>query len=271
MLEIVATTIPEFMRSLLVTEPHLQGEHWYFRGQRDSRWGLVPSSRRTSSWDRFGGAGSHGLACVNQFVTSSDEELKKVEKDLLHTVGRIVKRMGLPPHLAVGDELLAFTQHLGLPTRLLDWTSSPWTAAYFAATDALDYVEREEGRMAVFALSKRFLEAPGMHDVRKLKVTFAGNSNLLAQQGVLMELQGGRIDLLEGCTFESPAPDERRQSGVSHELMKITLPWKKAAELLATLRSQEVHAATIFPGNIGVAGLVREVRLGHVLKSRLAG
>jgi hypothetical protein len=260
MIEIATATISDFMRSLLVTEPHFSGGDWFFRGQADVRWGLVPSSRRWKSWERFGGAERHKLKCDADFVITSDKDLARVEKSLLHTLNDVVKRMGHPVHLEQGDDtLLAFAQHIGLPTRLLDWTRSPWTAAYFAAADAAKHSEKE-GSLAIFAMSMVFLDhAP----LRKLHISSGGNPNLLAQQGVLLELEGERADLIKDFDFKirpvghKPTIEERARN--DHQFFRITLPWSLALDLLRTLRAQELHAATIYPGQVGIAELVREL------------
>lgn len=65
-------------------------------------------------------------------------------------------------------DLMAMAQHHGVPTRLLDWTTKAFTAAYFAASSALAsfYKWESHHRMAVWGLNT---EVIGLHNKVVLK------------------------------------------------------------------------------------------------------
>ncbi|MGR9000065.1 MAG: FRG domain-containing protein [Gammaproteobacteria bacterium] len=88
-----------------------------YRGQRDARWGLVSAVHRTSL-----------VKSIPDLKGYADFMLPQVHDALEAWVGRswdLKNALGLA-------EFLAFVQHNGFPTPLLDWTASPYIAAYFA-------------------------------------------------------------------------------------------------------------------------------------------
>jgi hypothetical protein len=104
--------------------------NWAFRGQADANWPLLSALSRQ----------------FLNFKISPAEWLDQEERIL-----RIFKRkahhfLDHPPAAEAEFEWLALMQHHGAPTRLLDFTWSPYVAAFFA-------LERATGDAAVWAVN----------------------------------------------------------------------------------------------------------------------
>jgi len=115
MKEYIVTGLSDIHGYVADMEPGLAS---IFRGVRDMRYTLVPSIGRRAS-------------------ARESVSLSRIERRML----RLFKESALPylDFRPRNDwEWLALAQHHGLPTRLLDWTTNPLVAAYFAIEKAHD-------------------------------------------------------------------------------------------------------------------------------------
>ena len=96
----------------------LDNHHWAFRGQRDAAWKLTPSIERLKR------------TYSSSFRSDAEDYVRQAFKRRAHHYLQHLPRDG--------EELewMALMRHHGAPTRLLDWTRSPYVAAFFAITEA---------------------------------------------------------------------------------------------------------------------------------------
>lgn len=91
------------------------GKKFYFRGQADSSWRLKTTYHRSSE--------GKGIEMKNY--------LTEIMYDVNYQVSSFDKPVDLSNSVEFGS-FLAKLQHHGFPTPLLDWSLSPYIAAYFA-------------------------------------------------------------------------------------------------------------------------------------------
>jgi hypothetical protein len=202
------------------------GEKYVWRGVTNSTWCL------TASLDRF-------------LTEAHLADKAKTKSVLAKNFRRAMSRIGRTVS-DNDDECWALAQHLGLPTPMLDWTHSPWIAAYFAVT-GMDASTPPARRTAVLWRLDSDAVPDSSSDVRKVPVE-AGNRNtrLLAQEGLFTE------SLKYACLIK--ALDELGKLDV---LYAYTFPMAIAEELMTAVRSMLITDSRLFPDEVGA---VREAR-----------
>jgi hypothetical protein len=168
--------------------------------------------------------------------------------------------------------LVAIAQHNGMPTRLLDWSTSHLIATYFAASGALADIGREQetsfpdcrqvkGDLAVWRLDAA-MTGPDTSPLRVFYPPYADNANLSAQKGLFTHWESNQVNLDDPADLRPL--DALIMGWHPDALLKVQLPRALAPNLLVLLERRGIDAATVFPGYAGGVNAVRETEIAEL-------
>ncbi|MBI3666581.1 MAG: FRG domain-containing protein [Acidobacteria bacterium] len=256
---------------------------WYFRGQRDACWPLRTTLERL-------------LDPIRGRVVNAEPYPRYASGSVASSVGARIELLILRAfqaraskfisNLPQADETLewlALMRHWGLPARLLDVSTSPYVALYFALCDLLQCNKTPDTLAAVWAINHVPLRATGSlqadvfahtdlsgpdlfneHFVGEDRKAFAApvhprthNERLAAQQGTFLCIADVDLSFGDNVTKHMPVNE---LSGMSL-VHRLEIARGAATEFLERLSSMNIHSASLFPDLQGYTRFIEQCLL----------
>ena len=188
---------------------------YWFRGQSNRRWGLIPKIGRKEKFIRY-----------DMFFSRQFRRLSMPFLDLSHTPSNKV-------------EWTMLAQHHGLPTKLLDWTSNPLVALYFAVNENFS----KDG--AVWVISSDMLPELNEENVseEKTQVSAFHPSHI-----------SSRITTQSSFSTYHPNPklDISKNKQTQKLLKKIIIEKEVKPAIIMQLNQLGINQLSLFPGLDGL-------------------
>lgn len=233
--------------------------NFLFRGQSCGGWPLWSSFDRIM--DKFNIKGTdieiNYLKMINDFIKNGTD-LEIIDSSMALSPDETIKARFLrDPKLRRDVE--SFAQHHGLPTRLLDWSDSPYVAAFFGFCEppsecgSCDQVTRTCTAKTSVVWCIDMIGAQDIfddHDLSFVDNTGKGNRRKVWQRGSFTANWTNQIRFEDIFLKKS---NKTRQDPMYPVLFKCTIPQTERAAALNDLELMRINYLSVYPDIDGLA------------------
>jgi len=228
-------TVIEFLNAIQGLENQLIAQ-WFFRGHCNEEFRLTPSLFRLDNSETF-------------------SDWKKLGSYMLESF----KREALP-HLSIipksEEDWLTLAQHHRLPTRLLDWTTNPLVALYFAIEKPS---ENDFSHVWCYGVASTNNCFPVSSLIARRINTEISSYILLPQHlSPRITAQSGCFSIHDYPNGDAPFIPFNEQAMTNYnEFAKINIREQDKTNILNELYLLGIHEGFLFPGLEGIAQKIR--------------
>lgn len=208
----------EDIHSILTALPPHGDIGWWFRGQADKNWRLIPKAGR----DEYYLPDGRHFGRFNDWLSSASPYLREETENKW--------------------ELLAIAQHHGLATCLLDWSFNPLVALYFACVDLAD----KDGCLFVYQ-PVGFIDEK-LHTFKSTNINGGGFRPRAVNQRI--QNQRSVFTVHVDPNFEignAPLSDEWGRLAGAHSLYKIVIPAALKPAVIKMIEAYGISWVYLFP------------------------
>lgn len=211
-------------------------KNYFYRGQRDPSWKLQTSFHREATAFNYSLLDYLNIIVpeINYYVSAQQNEMINLDNKVELT------------------SFLALLQHHGFPTPLLDWSLSPYIAAYFAFRD-LDEVspQSDHVQIYIFDSSEWISTYEQIYDLREttkdyvsvIRPAAMNNQRLIAQRGAYTI---SNVNDLESHLLNMGSIKQKTF------LYVVDIPITEKPKVMKDLNLMGINEMTLFPGMDGI-------------------